>query len=514
MNILPVLMLCPAGTIHTASSRLRCFVLARELRRLGCMVHLGLDPAVLPDVLYVQKRVTPEILAHARRVRDRGGRVVFDIDDWGSALDWVKADPALFAEFLGLCAAVSVDTEVRAEAFAKDEAYRAVPEFWVIPDPIDYVDLAVDEPDGRAPGDGLLRGCWFGNAPNLTPAVAYIQAALQSGRVERFSIITNAQFVPQLQQLWPMLAVEAWELETFAQRLRAHDFCLLLHDHSVEGVQKSNNKMLAALGQGVLPLVSDTPAYAETARKIGLPELVLAAPGDLPLRLDPARLQGLRSGIQGDACRRALREFMPRTVAGRFLDKVIQLQGKPSAAPVPVPAAPVKLNLGCGNVLLPGYVNVDVAVERAGWQPDVCCDIRDLAVFADNHADEVMAIHVIEHFYRWEVVDLLKEWVRVLKPGGRLVLECPNLVTACAELLKNPDAGSRPDQLGQRTMWCLYGDPAWKDPLMCHRWLYTPLSLAQVMHEAGLRQLEQTPPRFKLKHPRDMRVEGIKPLAG
>lgn len=498
-------MLCPAGTPAAASSRLRCHGLARELARLGCRVQLGLDTTVVPSLLYVQKRVTPEILGHAKRVRAEGGRVVFDIDDWGSALDWVKADPALFAEFLSLTDAVSVDTEVRADVFRKDPVYAAVPQFWVIPDPIDYIDAVAAELPARRFDERPLQGCWFGNAPNANPAVPYMQAALQSGRVGRFSVITNADYVPRLQQAWPMLGVEAWQLETFPARLREHDFCLLIHDTTIEGVQKSNNKMLAALGQGVMPLVSNTPAYAELAQHIGVPDLVLDAPADLPARLQPGRLQAMRDAIQAEPCRRALRDFMPATVAARFLDKAMQLLHE---APK---RHPVRLNLGSGGVPLAGYVNVDVAQQRAGRQPDVVCDIRDLKVFPDGMADEVLAVHVIEHFYRWEVADLLKEWVRVLKPGGKLVLETPNLITACEELLKNPDTASAPDARGQRTMWCLYGDPLHRDPLMCHRWLYTPQSLAQIMHEAGLRQLEQTPPRYKLGHPRDMRVEGVKP---
>ncbi len=170
----------------------------------------------------------------------------------------------------------------------------------------------------------------------------------------------------------------------------------------------------------------------------------------------------------------------------------------------------IKLNLGCGDKILDGYINVDVANERAGKQPDVICDIRNLDNFSDNYADEILAVHVIEHFWRWEVIQILKEWVRILKPGGKMILECPNLKSACEEFLKDPDLNSGPGQEGQRTMWVFYGDPRWNDPLMVHRWGYTPLSLAKVMHEAGLRDLRQEAAQFKLREPRDMRITGIK----
>lgn len=171
----------------------------------------------------------------------------------------------------------------------------------------------------------------------------------------------------------------------------------------------------------------------------------------------------------------------------------------------------LRLNLGCGDKILPGYVNVDVAPTRAGKSPDLLCDLHRLDPFASGSVDEVMAIHVVEHFWRWEVVDVLQEWVRVLKPGGRMILECPNLRTACEELLKNPTAAARPGREGQRTMWVFYGDPAWRDPLMCHRWNYTPESLGEVMREAGIAKVRQEPAQFKLREPRDMRLVGEKP---
>jgi SAM-dependent methyltransferase len=170
----------------------------------------------------------------------------------------------------------------------------------------------------------------------------------------------------------------------------------------------------------------------------------------------------------------------------------------------------VLLNLGCGDKIIAGYCNVDVAPSRLGKAPDVLCDLHKLT-FDDAAADEIIAVHVVEHFWRWEVLDVLREWVRVLKRGGRMILECPNLISACEHFLVDPDFRCGPGKEGQRSMWVFYGDPSWHDPLMVHRWGYTPASLAALMTEAGLVNVRQEPAQFKLKEPRDMRIVGDKP---
>ena len=80
----------------------------------------------------------------------------------------------------------------------------------------------------------------------------------------------------------------------------------------------------------------------------------------------------------------------------------------------------VKLNLGCGDKILEGYVNIDTVSSRAGKQPDMNADIRDLSKIKSSVADEILAVHVIEHFYYWEVIPLLKSWRRLLKRMGWL----------------------------------------------------------------------------------------------
>lgn len=172
----------------------------------------------------------------------------------------------------------------------------------------------------------------------------------------------------------------------------------------------------------------------------------------------------------------------------------------------------IRLNLGCGDKLLNGYINVDIVSKRSGKEPDINCDIKNLHLFIDNYADEILAVHVIEHFWRWEVNNVLAEWFRVLKPGGKIILECPNLISACQEFLKNPDINSGAGKEGQRSKWVFYGDPNWKDSLMVHRWGYTPYSLGKILYEAGFIDIEQEPAQFKLKEPRDMRITAIKPI--
>ena len=106
----------------------------------------------------------------------------------------------------------------------------------------------------------------------------------------------------------------------------------------------------------------------------------------------------------------------------------------------------IKLNLGCGDKLLEGYINVDLVEDRSGVKPDVNCDLRNLSVFESDYADEILSVHVVEHFWRWEVEQVLSEWVRVLKPGGKLILECPNLISACEEFLKAIQCDGYPDR--------------------------------------------------------------------
>lgn len=81
----------------------------------------------------------------------------------------------------------------------------------------------------------------------------------------------------------------------------------------------------------------------------------------------------------------------------------------------------MKINLGCGNVHLDGYLNVDNEATAAA---DKILDLDKLPWdLKDNSAEEVFCSHVLEHLDN--VVATIAEIHRVLKPGGLLRVIAP-----------------------------------------------------------------------------------------
>lgn len=82
----------------------------------------------------------------------------------------------------------------------------------------------------------------------------------------------------------------------------------------------------------------------------------------------------------------------------------------------------LKLNIGAGDKPLDGYVNID---RKTGGEAYPL--LRDKGLpFDDGVANEVRASHVLEHFPHGKTIEVLREWVRVLKPGGALKVAVPD----------------------------------------------------------------------------------------
>lgn len=83
----------------------------------------------------------------------------------------------------------------------------------------------------------------------------------------------------------------------------------------------------------------------------------------------------------------------------------------------------MKLHLGCGTKILDGYINVDVR-QLPGVH--IVTSIDNLSMFTDESVDLIYCCHVLEHLSRHKVQSALKEWHRVLKPGGKVQISVPN----------------------------------------------------------------------------------------
>ncbi len=86
-----------------------------------------------------------------------------------------------------------------------------------------------------------------------------------------------------------------------------------------------------------------------------------------------------------------------------------------------------RLHLGCGTKYLPGFVNID---GNPFNKSDLWLDVRNGLPFPSNSVGSIYSTHMFEHFYPDELNLLLRECLRVLKPGGGVRLIVPNLESA------------------------------------------------------------------------------------
>ena len=152
------------------------------------------------------------------------------------------------------------------------------------------------------------------------------------------------------------------------------------------------------------------------------------------------------------------------------------------------------LNIGWGGIHMtaePGLEEITVDfVEPA----DIVCDAKKLTI-EDEFADGIYASHILEHFYSHEVVPTLKEWLRVMKPGGKAIILTPDLIdnmkmalTFGLECKSIPTAG-----VGNITpLDVIYGfgkEIETGKEGMAHKTGFDVARLQRVMEEAGFREV-------------------------
>jgi ubiquinone/menaquinone biosynthesis C-methylase UbiE len=200
---------------------------------------------------------------------------------------------------------------------------------------------------------------------------------------------------------------------------------------------------------------------------------------------------------------------------------------------MPQEKEPIRLNLGCGLLTSPGWVNVDGSwnarlakhptLRRAlagvgilardkskiPWDSTIFIhDIRTPLPFPAGSATAVYASHVLEHMYFEEGRRLLRESFRVLSSGGLLRIVVPDLHAIVREYLGerpfgplSPDMEAlRPaDRFNQRLLmrspapssanlfYRLYEN--WED-FHSHKWMYDLDSLTDLFVQAGFVEVQ------------------------
>ena len=142
-------------------------------------------------------------------------------------------------------------------------------------------------------------------------------------------------------------------------------------------------------------------------------------------------------------------------------------EGKPDLGP---PA--VRLNLGAGAVPLVGYENIDLKDGMPAFP------LRH----ADGTVEEVRASHILEHFPRGKVESVVREWARVLKPGGKLKIAVPDF----DYIVKEYSNGHRGDPMLEAY---LFGGQVDGDDY--HKALFNEDKLKALLESAGLTDVKR-----------------------
>jgi len=158
----------------------------------------------------------------------------------------------------------------------------------------------------------------------------------------------------------------------------------------------------------------------------------------------------------------------------------------------------MRLHLGCGDKYWPGWTNVDKFVANA----DVISDCTKLDQFEESQVEEIQALHLLEHFHRVVAENAIRNWYRVLKPGGKLVLELP-----CLDKIAKMIIEKEPNM--RLTLFGIFGNPKEEKPGMEHKWAWTQEELEVTLKSAGFVDIQFVEPKFHIAK-RDMRVEAFK----
>ncbi len=320
--------LIPAQNADNVSSRIRVFLLAQALQAAGQETHTQPMPDV--DLLFIQKKITPDLLAYARLVKARGGRVIYDLDEsHEEKLAELDIRPEDWQTMVGLADLVTTDTPERARLLALrfPQANLAV-----LPGGIDT------SPDKAAPAPihDDLRIIWFGSVGNLYQIAPLVPTLRTLGA--QLHVVTDRAALPELGKMLPDFKLHPWSQENFSTLLQQGDLALLTQTGDKHEDSKSNGEMLTAIANGLVPLVSSCPAYRALAQALNAEDSIYTSPETLAEAVSTYADRKRRQAYLDRAQPYIQEHYGPAALANYFLGL---LETFPPRVSAPQPEAPL-----------------------------------------------------------------------------------------------------------------------------------------------------------------------------
>lgn len=174
----------------------------------------------------------------------------------------------------------------------------------------------------------------------------------------------------------------------------------------------------------------------------------------------------------------------------------------------------LKLNIGSHSKRIEGYTNVDVLpLENV----DIRHDLTQLPwPFKMSTVDEILAMEFLEHIGWRQVLAVVNECYRILKPGGKIKIQVPDIEAMCRMIDEQcfcvpKKAGDPADFkadprcfvcLGKAKInperWHIAFVGAQKHPFDVHKNIFTWNSLFGYLEKANFKNIIRKPHIYKL----------------
>lgn len=135
----------------------------------------------------------------------------------------------------------------------------------------------------------------------------------------------------------------------------------------------------------------------------------------------------------------------------------------------------MRLHIGCGKVRLMGYLNIDL---YDGDEHIDCSNILESKKEWEGKVEEIVGYHVFEHFPYKDAKRAMKQYYQLLKDGGKLVLEMPDMELIAQMYLDNPDE-----------LTCMYMWGNQSEPGQFHYWGWDKRTLLKLAKDCGFRDV-------------------------